>query len=191
MPEKYRQALFLGPDHHPVSLLSSCIKQRQQTATERRRRLVSVFCVTIIAGQLVERSCQVVVVQWRREHLGQSQPQQQKTVLDRTQRHHSYFYFRSVWLTDVETPYVYYAGYKGIISMFEVNTATHCQLMTLLLLTNCVTLWPSPLTFWSSSLVTHSSLLGLPVHRYRAPMTINLQGKSPSSDIKIFYEVLP
>ena len=67
--------------------------------------------------------------------------------------------FWCLWPNDLET-----LTTNEIVTKFEVDVAFHCQLMTLLLLTSCVTLWPRPLVFWSLSLVIYHITLSI-LHR--------------------------
>ena len=66
-----------------------------------------------------------------------------------------YFYFRSIWLNDLE--HVSHVALRTGMTFikFELGQAIRLWLTTFLLLIRYVTLWPWPLTPWSWTFVVH------------------------------------
>ena len=75
-----------------------------------------------------------------------------------------YFYFRSSWLTDLESVSRDAHLALTVSTKFEVDTTIRCLVITLLLLIRYVTLRPWPLTFWLWSVVVHGGSRDQPLH---------------------------
>ena len=76
-----------------------------------------------------------------------------------------YFYFRLVWLTDLESiPHA--SSPTSIINIkFEVDMTIHCRVIAFCLLIRHMTLWLWPLTFWPCTVDVHGGSCVQPCHQ--------------------------